>query len=222
MKNLNTSPVIAAIAILVFGFTSCQKGLELTEGVPEERLANTSSANEVFFFEAEIGGDSLIYRNLVDTSLANGAQTTFFNEPLCGNINIPKIESFFYGDVTDTGATRVIQISVWGCTPPQLNLDTLIDVQRYGYGSLIDTIPGVLVQYIDKDNKLWQSVDSDGRLPGNQRDSTFIITDMVNNSDQYAGRRIAGEFSVILYDSNDTQMYLEGGKFVSRVRSRLF
>lgn len=222
MKNLNNSPVIAVIAIFAFCFTACQKSLELTEGVPEQKSSNTSSANEVFFFEAEIGGDSLIYRNLVDSSLANGAQTTFFSEPLCGTVDIPKIESFFYGDVTDTGATRVIQISVWGCAPPQLNLDTLIDVQRYGFGSLIDTIPGVLVQYIDKNNKVWQSVDSDGRLPANQRDSTFVITDMVNNSDQYAGRRIAGEFSVILYDSNDTQMNLEGGKFVSRVRSRLF
>lgn len=219
---MKITPAIFAFTCLVLCITGCQKGLELTEGEPEERFANLSSANNAYFFEAKIGSDSLIYRDLVDTNIANGAQTTFVPEPLCGSINIAKMESFFFGNATDTGATRVIQVSIWGCAPPQLNLDTLINVQKYGYGSLIDTIPGVIVQYIDENDKLWQSVDSDGKLPGNQRDSTFVITDMVNNSDPFAGRRIAGEFSVILYDSNDTQMNLEGGKFISRVRGRLF
>lgn len=222
IEKLKNTPAILFLAILAACAIACQKGLELTEGEPEERFANLSSANSAYFFEAEIGGDSIIYRDLVDTNLANGAQTSFIAEDYCGGVNIAKMESFFFGNATDTGATRIIQISIWGCAPPQLNLDTLVDVQRYGYGSLIDTIPGVLVQYLDDDNKLWQSVDADGKLPQSQRDSTFVITDMVNNTDQFAGRRIAGEFSVVLYDSNGTQINLEGGKFVSRVRGRLF
>ncbi len=223
MMNSVTSlkKALVLAGILVAG-VSCQKGLELTEGDPEERLQNISSVNKSFFFEAEIGGDSLIYRDLIDSNLANGAQTSFLDESICDSIFIPKVESFFFGNATDTGATMVIQISIWGCAPPQLNLDTLIDVQTYDYGSIVDEKPGVIVQYIDDDNKMWQSVGSNGSLPSNQRERTFIITDMVNNSDPYAGRRIAGEFNVILYDSNDNQMNLEGGKFVSRIRGRLF
>lgn len=209
-------------ASLLVLFTSCQKGLELTEGDPEQALENLSSSNKVFFFEAEIGGDSVIYRDLIDSNLANGVQTSFLDQSICDSIFIPKVESFFFGNATDTGATRVIQISIWGCTPPQLDIDTLIDVGTYDYGSFVDETPGVIVQYIDDDNKMWQSVGADGSLPSNQREGTFMITDKVNNADPYAGRRIAGEFNVILYDSNDNQMNLEGGKFISRVRGRIF
>lgn len=225
MKDLKT-PLLVSLVLLIsapfFLGTGCQDSLNMSELPPPDTVPRKPNNADIFYFTSEIDGDSLNYRDLYNSNITNGAETEYLSASLCtGQANIARADHFYFGDFSDTGATNIIQVQFWGCVPSQSSADSLIEPRNYAYGSVTDTIPGVIISYVDENKKLWRSVDKDGEVPGDQKRDEFLVTDLSYARDQYHGQTVVGEFSVFLYDENGNRIELKDGKFTSRIGGRI-
>ena len=226
MVKSELNRIVLATGVLLFSglmfFPSCKK-LELTPGeevIPPPRVA---SPNAAYSFRADwADGDSVVFNDLLDTNITNGAYTELPASGPCSGAEIPKIESGYFGDLTGTELRNYVEIFIYGCTNAQFEFDSLLRTRGYPYGSINQQVEGVEIHYVDNNGVLWKTTNAAGNLePGMQDASTFILTDVFSSEDVYSDFNVRGQFSCAMFDPDGNRRMMENGVFYTRMRSRI-
>lgn len=218
---MNFKAVFFVLGALVFGATSCNEELEMTEA-PEE-VQDSLLLPETMKIEANAIIAGRIYNwDSEEIGFGNGVGDTTYAAS-CYSGGQLKEQNFYFANFTDTLSLdsvygKRLSVQIAGCAPIGSTNpveDSIIYVGSYDYGNPFADSNGVVVTFLDDTGAVWSSILGPG-ITG-QPGSTFTITDMVENYDGFSYWVIAGDFNCTLYDVDGNSIVVSEASFISRV-----
>tara|TARA_Y100000768_G_C23888417_1_gene638849 strand:- start:63 stop:731 length:669 start_codon:yes stop_codon:yes gene_type:complete len=199
-------------------FNACKEDLDL-EPLPENPVDSLlPPLGSEIYMSATIGGQTFNFVNDYN-GYGNGVDSAWYHYCTDSTNDVLKSQTFYYNNFVDTTNANSIWFEFLQCSPDteyNVALDSVVIPGTYGFGSVADTIEGVIITWIDASQQVWKSTRED-TLPNGQVNSTFTITDVVQNYDGFSYYLAAGTFQGIVYDTNGNSMNISDGKFITRM-----
>lgn len=196
---------------------SCEEELGLEPYTPEPKPDDLPIIGSEIYMTANIGSQEVVIQNGVG-GYGNGIDSAWYQFCSDTTFDVLKGQSFYFNQFTDTTNVNSIWFEFLKCSPDtaiDVRFDSVIVLGTYGFGSIKDTIPGLVVTWIDNQQKVWKSAPEDS-LPNGQN-GTFTITDVVQNYDGFSEFIAAGTFEGTVYDTVGNALTISNGKVITRM-----
>ncbi len=217
MKKVFTLQQLVVFISFAMVLFSCKEELGLDPLEKEPAPEPLPIIGSEIFVSASIGGIPINFVNQ-HAGYGNGIDSAWYIYCSSTSLDVLKGQSFYFNQFTDTSNVNSIFFEFLACSPDtatDIRFDSSLLVGTYDFGSIVDTIPGLMITWIDDQKKVWKSAPED-TLPVGQT-GTFTITDIVQNYDGFSEFIAAGTFEGIVYDTAGNSMNITNGRVVTRI-----
>ena len=217
MKRRSISRFLLLFILAGTIFISCEEDLGLEPYVPEPKPDDLPITGSEIFVSATIGSQEIAFQNQ-HAGYGNGIDSAWYQYCSDTTFDVLKGQSFYFNQFTDTTNVNSIWFEFLKCSPDtatDVRFDSVVVPGTYGLGSVADTVPGLVITWIDDQQKVWSSAPED-TLPNGQS-GVFTITDVVQNYDGFSEFIVAGTFEGTVYDTVGNTLSITNGRVVTRM-----